>query len=287
MSVTSVVRRTVEELETLYEFEPSLKKAIYVEGITDRELIKLYLAKSGLNDVYVYEIDTIDISDEIVKEKGFSAVNNRSRAITLSIIAEKCVVCIIDSDFAFIEPDTFAQNNSLLKTDYSCMEMYCFNEEIMEKIFLGYSTIRPNNLNKFLNDIGIILSEIFLIRFAKDNLDPSLPHIDFDKNITKESNSLIFDRFNYLKKYLSNKEDKIKIFNDFIGSQKLKINSHDIRYYINGHDFVYLLQFYLNIKQRDAKEIFEKLLYGFLDFHNLSQEKLFSKLATYSFLYVE
>ncbi len=285
MAITSVVRRTVEELETLYEFEPSLKKAIYVEGITDRELIKLYLTKLGIDDVYVYEIDTIDIPDEIVKEKGFTTINNRSRAITLSEIAEKCVLCIIDSDFAFIEPDTFLQNNSLLKTDYSCMEMYCFNEVILEKIFLGYPTIRPSNLNNFLNELGIILSEIFLIRFAKENLNSSLPHIDFDKNITKKSHSLIFDRTNYLKKYLSNKEDNIKVFNDFISSTKLKMATNDLRYYINGHDFVNLLQLYLNIKQRDAKETFEKLLYGFLDFNSLSQEELFSKLAKYSFLY--
>ena len=70
-----------------------------------------------------------------------------------------------------------------------------------------------------------------------------------------------------------------------INNIKRTLTHIDYRYFINGHDFTNLLQIYLNIKQKDAKETFEKLLYGMLDFNDLTKENLFSSLQNYSFTY--
>ena len=40
--------------------------------------------------------------------------------------------------------------NTLFKTDYSCMEMYCFNEQTLEKILLGYEEAKqPSDFKSF------------------------------------------------------------------------------------------------------------------------------------------
>jgi len=42
-----------------------------------------------------------------------------------------------------------------------------------------------------------------------------------------------------------------------------------------------LIQVYLEIKQKDAKETFEKLLYSSLEFDKIKKEKMFKKLLAF------
>ena len=93
-------RRTIDELLTRYEFEPSLKD-IYVEGIKDKTIIEEVLFQNGITDVSVFDISSIHIENKNIKG------GNRARVIELaSILSEKLentnVVCVIDNDFRHI-----------------------------------------------------------------------------------------------------------------------------------------------------------------------------------------
>jgi hypothetical protein len=269
-------RATINEILIKYKLEPTLPKTIYVEGSSDKSFIELFLKRCNIKNIAVFEIQMVEIEAEMVFEKGLND-NNRDRIILLSILVSQGVIGIIDSDFDFIEKPNYTKPSHLLSTDYSAMELYGFNEETLEKIFLCHTSKKPKLYQEFLNMLGSILVEIFLIRFAKKKIEASLTHKDFNKNLSLKSKIITFDRDAYLKKYVDNRQPKIEEFNSFIEEQKKSLPD-DIRKIIHGHDFVELLKFYLEIKQKDAKDIFEKSFYGFFDFNLLKEEKMFKDL---------
>jgi len=269
-------RATIDEINLKYQLEPSLPKTIYVEGSSDKLFIEFFLKNFGIKDIAVFEIQMVNVEAEKLLEEGLNN-NNRDRIVLLTLLVNQGIIGIIDSDFDFIEKPTYAKPPHLLSTDYSAMELYCFNEETLEKILLGHSSKKPESYQELLNMLGSILVEIFLIRFAKKQIESTLPHIDFNKNLSLKSNFIDFDRDAYLKKYVLNKTDNIKEFNSFIDETKKSLPT-EIRKIIHGHDFVSLLQFYLGIKSKDTKEFFEKSFYGFFDFNSLRNEKMFQDL---------
>jgi hypothetical protein len=55
------IRRTLDELVARYVLEPDLRD-IYVEGKTDKLFLEWFLRNRGIEDIAVYEIETVDIS---------------------------------------------------------------------------------------------------------------------------------------------------------------------------------------------------------------------------------
>lgn len=271
-------RKNIEEIITKYTLEPSLDKEIYVEGSTDKALIEYFLKKSNIKDITVLEIETVNIDKANVISMNLDD-NNRSRLIYLSNLVNIGVVCIIDSDFDFLKTPSYTKPAHLLTTDYTSMELYCFNKETLEKILLGYPSQQPEDYQIFLNILGTILMDLFLIRFAKDNISKSLTYIEFSKQLTINAQNITFAREVYLKKYLRNNSTLIAEFETFIEEKKENLPT-DFRKKIHGHDFVFLLQFYLGITQKDAKEAFKKSLYPSLEFENLKHENMFINLIT-------
>jgi len=268
-------RSTVQEILVKYKREPELEKTIYVEGSTDKALIKWFLKQAKINNIIVNEINTINIDTNELFKLGVDD-NARGRVITLTTLIKDSIIGIIDSDFDFLKEPTYPHNENLYNTDYACMEMYCFNEEILEKLMLGYGDSKqPNNFSEFQLMLSGILTELFLIRYAKDTIQKDLKKIDFEKYLKLKSKNLAFDRDKYLGSYLSHKSEIIDKFNTFITHLKSNLPT-DVKKLINGHDFVTLIQFYLGIKQ--GKEIFEKSLYTSLEFDKLKKEKMFQKI---------
>ena len=265
-------RATVNEINIKYQLEPNLPKTIYVEGSSDKSLIEFLLKKVNIKNIAVFEIQMVEIKTQELFSQGLTS-GNRDRIVLLSMLVNQGIIGIIDSDFDFIEPP-YTKPSHLLSTDYSAMELYGFNEETLEKILLGYPSKQAKSYQELLNILSSILIEIFLIRFAKKQIEVNLPYIDFDKNLSLKSNPIGFDRDAYLKKYVSNQKNKIKEFNSFIDETKKSLPT-EIRKIIHGHDFVSLLQCYLGIRQKDAKEVFQKSFYSSFDFNSLINEKMF------------
>jgi len=269
-------RATIDEIELKYKLEPTLSKTIYVEGSSDKSLIEWFLKKSNIKDIAIFEIQMVEIDAKKLLEKGLEN-NNRDRIILLSLLVNKGIIGIIDSDFDFIDTPTYIKHTHLLSTDYSAMELYGFNQETLEKILLCYPSKQPKAYQEFLNMLADILVELFLIRFTKKKIDIGLPNLDFSKNLSLKSKTINFNRDAYLKKYVSNQQAKITEFNSCIEEIKKNLPT-DIRKIIHGHDFVDLLKFYLEIKQKNAKEVFEKSFYSCFDFNLLKEEKMFKDL---------
>jgi len=277
-------RKEIDEIITKYELEPSLEKEIYIEGSTDKALVDWFLKKSNITNISVLEISTVNVEKEKVLSMGLDD-NNRNRLVCLSHLVEVGIICIIDSDFDFLETPPY-QNNNLISTDYSSMEIYGFNKEILEKILLGYPAKKPKDFQVFKTMIGTILLEIFLIRYTKSKIKKELKHIHkINKDLKIKSNNIIFDRDNYLKKYVKNNKQLIEKFNNFISSKKENL-PNEIRKIIHGHDFIYLLGYYLGITDEKPRETFQKSFYSALEYDMLKEENMFktlvSKLSSHS-----
>ncbi len=268
-------KSTVEEIIIKYKREPSLKKSIYVEGSTDKILIRWFLKQAKIHNIIVSEISSVTMNIQKVFDLGLDD-NVRNRVITLTSLINDNIIGIIDSDFDFLKTSKYSYENNLLTTDYSCMEMYCFNEHTLEKILLGYAEAKqPSDFKSFKLMISNILKKLFIIRYAKDTIKKDLKYLNFNKELSLKSTTMSFNDTKYISKYLSNQKGLINNFNTFI-LQVEKTLPTDDRKVIHGHDFVEVLQFYLSINQ--GKNVFKRSLYSSLEYDKLKEEDLFKEL---------
>lgn len=281
-------RRTLEELITRYHLEPELRD-IYVEGKTDKILLEWFLEQKGVENFAVYEIDTVEIPTQKLFEYGLND-SNRSRAIALALEIQNQAelpyfTCIADKDFDWL----FGKNytcNSLLFSDYTSLEMYLFNEFILDKFFRLSLRLTKLEAKTVLTKLSQILEEVFLIRATNEALLFNMEWLqDFGGCCQINKNEIKFDSEKFIQKYL-NKNSKMSEHILFITklkelrTKKLK----DTRYQIHGHDFIELLCLYIRpylrkeIKNSYNSEILAGGLLGCVDADYLMQETLFQKL---------
>ncbi|MEG4215865.1 DUF4435 domain-containing protein [Microcoleus sp. Pol14C6] len=290
-------RRKLDELVVRYQLEPSLND-VYVEGLTDKCIIQWFLEESNLDteNVAVYEIDTIDIPTERLFELGLND-NNRSRVIFLAFELQSRVegslppvICIVDKDFDNLIASSHIESELLLFTDYTSIEMYLFDSNIIEK-FLRLA-VRKDDLKavNIIKNISPILEEMFLLRAANQSLSYGMKWLSLKalKSCFKRSKSgqLEFDSNGFVDKYLhdnNRNSDKIA-FLDKVNELRNK-NISEIRKKIRGHDFIDIFCWYIepylpkNKKGFSEPEIVLGNLLCCLDVDYLMQEKLFQELT--------
>jgi len=287
------IRRTLDELVARYELEPDLRD-IYVEGKTDKLFLEWFLRNRGIQDIFVYEIETVDISAERLFELQLKD-NNRSRVITLALYLQDKfpettphVICIADKDFDWLFDITY-QCDLLFFTDYSCLEMYLFNKTVLNKVLLLSLRISELTAINILNQLSKVLEDLFLIRAAKESLNINITMLDnFGKccNWNKAKTEFQFDLEKYIDKYLDKcaMRSKKSIFVDKIEELRIKSKElEDTRYKIHGHDFTELLYLYIKdylrkeLKSYNA-EILAGTLLGSVDAEELCKETMFQSL---------
>ena len=158
-------RRKIEELAELYKLHPDLRD-IYVEGSRDVNFFRWFLGQTNGQGIVVYEISTVEIPVHLIDQYNL-ANNNRGRVIALAfLVASRLgeeslqITCIADRDFDLV---LNRQHNCglLLFTDYTCIEMYSFNETCMGKfleICIGGFCHPPNYV---LQQLSLPLQEFF------------------------------------------------------------------------------------------------------------------------------
>ncbi|MEG3958760.1 DUF4435 domain-containing protein [Microcoleus sp. herbarium2] len=289
-------RRKLDELVARYELEPSLHD-VYVEGLTDKSIIQWFLDESNLDtkNCAVYEIDTVDIPTDQLFALGLND-SNRSRVIFLAFQLQRLfetslphVVCIADRDFDDLIGSSSIESELLLFTDYTSIEMYLFDSNIIEK-FLRLALHRDDLAAvNILENISPILEEMFLLRAANESLSYgmewlSLPSLKRCFNKRKRG-QIEFDSKDFVDKYLNknNRSSEKIAFLDKVKELRNK-NISEIRNKIRGHDFIELFCWYIepylpnNKKGFTESEIAFAALRCCLDVDYLMQEKLFQEL---------
>lgn len=284
-------RRKLNELITLYEFEPELKE-VFTEGNTDKIIIEKYfrINKIEASQVKVTEIQDIDFS-EVDEEKIQGS--NKNKLIYLakqfeSEITENLpgVTLVIDYDFDYLT-SKIIDLKYISYYDYNSLELYCWDCNVLDDYYSMILRSFKFSGEQTLTNIKETLVNIFLIRacFEIKSTTPEGGLVDFKKSIKFNKNgTLTFDYNSYLIKNL-HKSNEIKNKDEYHKLlEKLKKDLHvDHRMNIRGHDFIDVLYHYIdNFKSSNKTTADElgKTIFQSLDFHNLGTTSFFNSLAT-------
>lgn len=235
-------RRTLQEVSARYILEPQLKD-IYVEGRYDQNFVTWVLACSELEEVVVYEINSVEITTAEFTAIGCSG--NKSRVIALSNhladdagISDTQVACIVDKDFD-TALNNLTQNRFLLYTDFSCMDMYCSSDITLRKYLERSMAVNPVDTTSILRVMENALIENALIRAANGTLGWCLTTFTCDRGLSISGSDVEFNRDAQIDRCLQS-QGKIKdrvIFMTEI--ERLRsIFSGNFRDYSNGHDLL-------------------------------------------------
>jgi hypothetical protein len=199
-----VVRRTIDELVTLYELEPEIRD-LFVEGASDRVLFLWYLRHRCRGNYSVQDISTIDVPPEVI-EKNAQDNGNRGRIISLAYelderlsgVSRNCVTLVYDSDFDRVL-GVSQKCDLLLTTDFSCVEMYLFNELVICKLLSLVLMGCDYSSQHVISELEKVLVRLFLIRLCNHLLGLQMSWIDFIRVCENSAGIIIFNEAELIK----------------------------------------------------------------------------------------
>lgn len=284
------LRRTIEELIARYTLEPELRD-LFVEGLSDKLIFEWFFKQCRCELISIFEINCVNIQDSLIDELGLQS-SNRDRVVALSIELERLLpiqvpqlCCVADSDFDFL---LGRRHNSpyLVYSNYTSLDLYFWSEDILDRFFrLGVRYI-PCEINTLLTNFAEVLQEVFLIRATNERLGWGLKWIEFTRCCSIKDNLVVFDRMEFIKRYLSKncRRGDIKEFID-VCEELRKIEVETFKHRIRGGDFFELLGWYISKrigrrgnKYRDPNIIRGMIIPG-IDVKLLIKEKLFKNLT--------
>lgn len=281
----------LEVLKAKYKLHPSLRD-VYVEGC-DTGFYQWFFDAKGIKDVKVYSIDTVEIHRDIIGRHGLTLSSSQNKVIALS--KELCqyfdddeilVKCIVDADF-----DRYLgkiENNPVLEyTDYTALEMYSFNRNVLDKFIGMVLGGFPVKAQAILNNIARVLTRVFLIRLTNEKLQwgMSFPvEKTFTKYFTWHHKRIIFKERNFIRNYLitNGRHRQMKEFLGVMSAFEKELHN-DVRNNIRGHDFSWAL--FRLIKKVNGRtgfmnwESLETSLRGCIELGHIENEQLFCELA--------
>jgi hypothetical protein len=280
-------KRTLEELLTRYELHPELCD-VYVEGESDKDILRWFFDSSNRPTVVVYPIEEIDIpSAQIDKEKLTN--NNRGRVMLLARHLEKeldrvpTVTCLIDADLDYVL-EIPPPKGLLLRTDFSSMDIYCYDDAAVLKVARLLGAGLKKTGAEILNEISVFLQRLFFHRLVNHRLGLNLPWIDAHKSCTLKSASVEFNERDFRRRYLNKAGVGTESRRDF--EEELRkcesLKDIDVRFIIRGNDFTDTLAWYLSRHiarppHPDAKLV-RRMLFASLPFEQLIKYDLFDAL---------
>jgi|GEM_PF-4588229 len=240
MNVPTEYRRTIEDIIILYRLEKNVKD-LYVEGKSDKYFLEWHLNQIGIVKSDIYTIENIFIPSDELFINGYEN-NNRDRILFLisCLNASKCLgkyKGIIDRDILCFTRGLPLMDNVLI-TDYSCLEMYAYNDDVMAKINdTGFSHRIRNNLFSFINEVLMLSSSI---RIFEKRMNISIRKLAFDRYIECKNKSLEFNKTKYLTA-IHNSNSIVLPYGYFlrrISNISDELSDNDVRDYSNRDDFV-------------------------------------------------
>ncbi len=284
------LRRTLEEVRTLYQMEPELRD-LYVEGFVDQNFFHWYLERQGFDKVGVYPIQLIDVPSEILTRYSLPTGSNKSRLIALSHELATSpfsarVMCIVDRDF---EGTTGHQheNACLHRTDGNSLELYALHPPVFQKfvlIALGGLSVPPKEL---LSQCIAALEKIYAIRGANERLGWGMSWISFRRYISIIGSSITLKVSAFIRAYLQ-KNDRWHAREEFTAAVQEMLGSldEDPMKRIRGHDFSELLFAIVNTirkeKQFGNPDTLESCMLATVEATDLDEHTLFRMIKQFA-----
>jgi hypothetical protein len=240
--MSAVIRRTIDELLARYELEPELED-IFVEGSFDKELLDSVMPSDTTKAVY--EIDTVDISFELVRKHSLTE-GRKQRVIALArelaqLKGERSYVCLVDKDldhwFGKLEA-----TERLHWTKYCSIELHFFSPKLLEDLLIRTCKARIGDFDLFYRTVTSALSTLYAMRLADKQLGFRLRWLPIEGSLSRDGEGVSFSLETCVDRLLqaNGKSQKKCQFNASI-THYLKELSGDCRDHIRGHDFVNML----------------------------------------------
>jgi len=246
----NIPRRTIDELKFVHEQHPDCRD-VFVEGPFDSAVVTWVLRASGMEAVSVYEIATIEIPDGDILAAG-RRTGNRERVVLLCEMLgsrfSKQITCLVDADFCHVSGE-FVEVPALLYTDYSCMEMYFFRTDVVAKFFILCCRHAEWPVDNILRNMAHVLQELFLYRFANEDLRWEMDWLDKVPCLAISGESIVLYGDDFIFRLLNKnaRTGEKDAFVTRVDSLRAQL-SEDPRHQIHGHDFIHVLSWY--IRQR-------------------------------------
>lgn len=265
-------KQTLEELVAIYRPKSNSDLCrVYVEGNTDKHLITWFLKQHGYlagKHFDIFEGSDINLSGEELKQRDLLD-NNRSRVIAVALeiqkqfkVMPKYLSCLVDKDSDWLFGKEYPPCEGLLFSDYCDLEMYLFNEAVIDKFLHLVLSTSAIPATRVLDNLSPVLEELFLIRATSHQaLQWGMKWLDkpfdwFDKRFKdKKDNIIQFKKgdkedfvADFIKRYLdkNNKWSDKSRFDAKLAELRLSSSSLlDRRHKIRGHDFTNMLHWYI------------------------------------------
>lgn len=271
-------KRTVDEILLICETEPSLVD-VFCEGAFDAGILDQFVGGLGAANTSVYFADQIEWPDELDDDGG-----NRKRVIFLSEQLSALAVngiCVIDRDLDTIQ-DATAVNANLLKTDYSCIDMYSLDvDDLVVLLYSRYNiVIEPEQIGQILD----ACKAIFSVRYLRDKHCAGAS-IATPEKIIQSAKELKFSVQNFLERCKQRNGYDSRWDHVFREQDELlRSMVEDIRCYINVHDFGEILSIIVRSLKSKSVSLEPEFLSRHLAYRMLSQSMfgfpLFSEIST-------
>ena len=282
-------RRTIRELVARYCLEPELLD-IYVEGPRDKGWYGLYFQKVECKGAAVYEIDTVDVAADTVRDYSLE-LGNRGRVLAVALELDRCfpatlkgVRCVADSDYDFVLGRNVLARH-LLYTDYTSPELYMWKHDILERILVLGFMVPPEDVASIFESVSLLVEELFTIRAANKKLCWGANLVRFAKSCTIDGPTIVFDRENFVQRYL-NAHGRMGQRAEFEKACDgiRPAPGTDRRRSISGDDLVEAIGWYLKEGcnwdgYRNAKRSATPIVMSALDISSLAGERLFRILG--------
>lgn len=238
-------RRTIAELVTRYQLEPSLRD-VYVEGPFDASFIAWFLESGGISDVAVYAITTVDVPAGVLDKHGLTlGEKQRLIAFAREIVAvlddSGQVTCIVDADLDYVFERVLAEHIVLL-TDYPSIEAYLFQRELLAQWLSVTARLNRSKVSEVIDSLPTLLSRLFLARCASLSLGWRMTWISVDAGVNKTKHGYVFDSQQFIDRLLQ-RNGRTTQRADFLTEVEALRGRlrRDPRHAMHGHDFVDLL----------------------------------------------
>lgn len=283
-------KQTFNEIVTKYEIDDV--KDIYVEGEDDRSF---YTTHYKRGDKTFWDISSVDFSDEKpeLETSGYEAGNRDKIIYLLDCLKEKGinkVRGIIDKDILSYTRG-FPDNELVWTTDYSCLEMYFFTKENIEKV--QGNTLKTMTLD-FVEEIMKKILPITAARIVEKRMDLSLrkPNICSCIDIDRKKKFLI-DVNKYVKCLFDGSDKKFKNQRDEFENKVEEciktIKDEDPRNCLNGHDLIAVLTHCVKKLEKNKENDYPHMRDAFLadlyknavEAADMEKTALFQKIAAF------
>jgi hypothetical protein len=282
-------QKKIRELANRYWLEPTIKD-VFVEGRADVSVVSRFLRLENLRDVCVYEIASVEIPPEPLLNAGLHD-GKRGRVIFLAWELQKTlsassssVTCVADRDYDTVLDRNY-QSPFLLFMDHCCMEMYCFDSDVLHSLLTALAPSLSPDSARILRKLAPLLQRLFALRATNIALGLGLKWLDsFEKSCTTVGDSIEFDEDDFITRYLG-KNAQLKAKPQFVqklSEISLKMDG-DSRMFIRGHDLSLVLAWYL--REHCSKtspffqpQVLEKFLLAMIDHAQLHNSQFFRTL---------